>query len=76
MDTGPIVQLVMSLIADPVVLSLILACSHTFIEIDCEIFSLVNLFFLLIQERLLSVTNESMCMKYLVKLAQERVWLG
>ena len=34
----------------------------------------------LIQDGLLSVTSESMCMKYwfyrLVKLAQEKVWLG
>ena len=54
---GPVVQLVKSLIADPVVVSSILACFHTFIEIDCEIFSTVILLFPLIQEGLLSVTN-------------------
>ena len=36
---------------------------HTFMEIDHEIISTVILLLLLIQEGLLSVTRESMCMK-------------
>ena len=40
----PIVQSVASLIADPLVVSSISALSHTFVEIDCETFSLVILF--------------------------------
>ena len=67
--------------ADPGVVSLIPTQSHTFIEIDHEIISTVILLLLLIQEGLLSVTKESMCMievlvNRLVKLAQEKVWLG
>ena len=38
--------------------------SHTFMEIDCEIISTAILILPLIQEGLLSVTSESMCMKY------------
>ena len=42
--------------------------SHTFVEIDNEIFSIIILLFPLIQEGLVSVTKvcarESMCMKY------------
>ena len=41
-------------------MSLIPARSHTFVEIDREIFSMV----LLIQAGLVSVTRESMCMKH------------
>ena len=37
---------------------------HIFVEIDREIFSTVILFPLLIQEGLVSVKSESMCMKY------------
>ena len=33
---------------------------HSFVEIDCEIFSMVILFFLLIQEGQLSVSGERM----------------
>ena len=47
--------------ADPGVASLILAQSHTFVKIDYEILSTV---ILIPQEGLLSVTRESMCMKY------------
>ena len=61
---GSIAQLVASLAADPGVMSLIQAWSHTFVEIDHEIISTVILPLPLIQERLLSVTNESVCMKY------------
>ena len=46
-----------------------------FVEIDHEIISTVILLpsaEWIIQERLLSVTSESMC----TKLAQEKVWLG
>ena len=39
------------------------AWSHTFVEIDHEIISMVILLLPLIQEGLLSVTRESMCMK-------------
>ena len=42
-------------------MSLIPARSHTFMEIDGETFSMVVL---LIQEGLVSVTRESMCMKH------------
>ena len=38
----PVTQLVARPIADPGVVSLILAQSHTFVEIDHEIFSTVN----------------------------------
>ena len=54
----------MSLIADPGVVGLIPAHFHTFVEIDGEIFSIVILLIPLIQERLVSVTSESMCIKY------------
>ena len=60
-----IVQSVASLTADPGVMSLIPALSHTFVEIDHEIFSMAILLLPLIQEGL-SVTSESMCMKYLL----------
>ena len=40
---GPIVQSVASLITDSVIMSLILARYHTFVEIDHEIFSTVIL---------------------------------
>ena len=61
---GPVTQSIASLIADPGVMSLIMARFHTFIEIDHEIFSTVFLLLPLIQEGLMSVTNESMCTKY------------
>ena len=61
---GPVAQSVVSSTADPGVESLIPAQSHTFVEIYHEIVSTVILFLLLIQEGLLSVTSESMCMKY------------
>ena len=53
---GPIAQSVASLIADPGVVRLIPARSHTFVEIGSEIFATIVLF-PLIKERLLSVTN-------------------
>ena len=61
---GPVAQLIVSLTTDPGVASSIPARSHTFVEIGHEILSTVILLLLLIQEGLLSVTNESMCMKY------------
>ena len=53
-----------SLNADPEIGSSISALSHTFMEMDHEIFSMVILPLPLIQEGLLSVTSESMCTKY------------
>ena len=53
-------QLVVSLFADPGVVSLIPAWSHTFVEFDCEIFSTVILLLRLIQEVLVSVKGEIM----------------
>ena len=61
---GPLAQSITGLTADPGVASSILAQSHTFMEIDHEIISTVIILLLLIQEGLLSVTSESMCMKY------------
>ena len=52
---------VASQFADPGVMSLIMAGLHTFVETDHEIFSTVILLHPLIQEGLLSVTNENMC---------------
>ena len=55
------------LTADPGVASSIPARSHTFVEIDHEIISIVILLpsaECIIQEGLLSVTSESMCTKY------------
>ena len=46
------------------VASSIPAWSHTFLETDHEIISIIILILLLIQEGLLSVTSESMCTKY------------
>ena len=47
---GPVVQSVVSPIADPGVMSLIPARSHTFVEIDHEILSTIILLLPLIQE--------------------------
>ena len=77
-------QSIASPIADPGFVSLIMAQSDNFVEIDQEIFSTVILLLPLIKEGLVSVTRERnwfMCMKYvlvncLVKLAQEKVLLG
>ena len=49
---------------DSEVASLILARSHTFVEIDHQIISMVILLLLLIQEDLLPVTSESVCTNY------------
>ena len=61
---GPLAQSVANLIADPVVVSLIPARPHTFIEIDCKIFSTVILLVPLIQEGLFSVTSKGMWTEY------------
>ena len=61
-STGSVALSVASLTADPWVASWTPARSHIFIEIDHEIISTVTL---LIQEKLLSVTSESMCRKWL-----------
>ena len=53
----------MCLTADPGVASLILACFHTFVEIDHEIISMAILL-PLIQEGMMSITSESIGMKY------------
>ena len=60
---GLVVQPVLTPIADPGVVSLIVAWSHTFVEVDHEIFSMVILL-PLIQEGLVSVTRGSMCTEY------------
>ena len=60
---GCVAQSVTCLTADPGVVSLIPAWSHTFEEIDHEIISTLVLLLPLIQEGLVSVTSESMCTK-------------
>ena len=59
-----VVQSVASLTDDPGVVSLIPNQPHPFVETDHEIFSMVILFLLFIQEGLLSVTREAMCIEY------------
>ena len=59
LQTRPHRATVASSIADPGVVSLIPASSHTFVEIDCEMFSTVIFLLPLIQERLLLVTSKS-----------------
>ena len=56
---GLVGQSVARTTADPVVMSLIPACFHTFMEIDHEMFLRLFSIFLLIQEGLLSVTSKS-----------------
>ena len=76
---GPVTQSVVNLIADPGAVSLIPARSLTFFVIDHEIISMVILLLPLIQEGLLSVTVKvcaQILVNRLVKLAQEKVWLG
>ena len=66
--------------ADPGVMILIPAIFHTFMEIDHEIISTVILFLPLIQEGLLTSYKrkyvQEVLVNCLVKLAQEKVWLG
>ena len=54
----------MYLTADPGVVSLIPARSHTFVEIDPEMIILLPSAEWIIQEGSLSVKSESMCTKY------------
>ena len=54
---GPVAQSVGSLTAESGASSLTPAWSHTFLEIDHEIISMVIILLLLIQEGLLSVTK-------------------
>ena len=61
---GPVAQSVASSTADPGIVSLFLARSHTFVGIDHEIISTVILLLPLIQGGLLSVTSESICSEY------------
>ena len=61
---GPIAHLAVSPIANPRVVNMIKDQSHTFVEIDHEIFATVILLLPLIQEGLMSVTSESMFMKH------------
>ena len=61
---GLVAQSVTSMTIEPGVTSLILARSHTFVEIDHEMISTAVLLLLLIQEVLLSVTRQNMCTKY------------
>ena len=67
-------------IADPGVVSLNLARSHTFMEIDYEIFSVVILHLPLILEGFVVSYKQKyvyeVLVNPLVKLAQENVWLG
>ena len=63
---GQVAHSVTSPIAYIGVASSIPAWSHTLVEIDHEILSAVILLLLLIQEELVSVTSESMHMKYLL----------
>ena len=59
--TGPEGQSVGSLNVDPEAMSLILACSHTFVEFDHEIISTVILLLLLIQQGLCQLQAKGMC---------------
>ena len=59
-----VAQLVTGLAADPGVASSIPACSHTFVQIDHEIISMVIILLGVIQEGMLSDTSERMCAKY------------
>ena len=63
MHGAGLAQSVTGLTADPGVASWVLTLSHTFVEIDREIISMVTLLLLLIQEGLLSVTSKRMCTK-------------
>ena len=58
--TGPEGQSVASPVVDPEAMSLILACSHTLVEFDHEIFSTVILLLLLIQEGLCQLQAKGM----------------
>ena len=59
MEIDHFIKSVANLIAEPGVVSLILAWSHTFMDIDHEMFSKVIFLLPLLQEGLVSVTRES-----------------
>ena len=61
---GLVAQSVVISIADPGAVSWIPAWSHTFVEIEHEIIYAAILLLSLIQEGLVSVPSEVMCMKY------------
>ena len=61
---GYVVQPVVSSIADQGVMSSIPTRPQPVVEFDHEIFSMVILLLLLIQEGLLLVTSESMCTEF------------
>ena len=60
---GPVAQSVANPTTDLGIMSSIPACSHTLVEIDHEIISMVILLLPLIEEGLFSATSESMHMK-------------
>ena len=64
--------------ADPGVVSLILARSHTFVEIDRDIISMVILIIPLIRRAVVSYKRKYVheVVNRLVKLAQEKVWFS
>ena len=62
MQPGFVAHWVVSLIADPGDVSLIPAWPHTFMEIDCEMFSsVIDILLLPLIQGLLLVTSERMC---------------
>ena len=76
---GPVKQSVASPTVDPGVLSLIMARSHTFMEIDHEIISTAILLSLIQRRVVVSYKQEyvqEVLVNGLVKFAQEKVWLG
>ena len=74
---GPVEQSIRSLTADPGVVSSIPAHFHTFMEINHELSSMVILL-LLIQEGLCYKLKyeHKILVNRLVKLVQQKVWLG
>ena len=66
-DNSPVAKAALNQIGDPGVVCSITVRPNTFVEIDHEIFSRIMLHLLRIQERLLSLTNESMCTEYMLK---------
>ena len=75
LEPGLLAKSVASLTADPGIASLVMARSHTFMEIDHEIFSMVILFLLLTQGYKRKYVHKVLVNR-LVKHAQEKVWLG
>ena len=71
MGPGHVAQSVVHLTEESEVLGFIPSPKHTFMGIDCKIFSLVVFPLPLIQEGQLSVTGESMGTEYLFSTALE-----